>query len=188
MSGEGGTTGYGDLKFVGWGGYVEYIPREIKRGPIVRSYFGDPVGSVPSPLPATSDYFGNGRPAGSPRFTNVNWGIRGGYTDLNFTYPVFPAHMRKKMPILVTGGFIFDRDGIYYYVGWGIGTPAPGVSMTMSRSVASKGTWVTQAQGGALVTFAGGGDHSNGTGFAEWGLGTPGASLTHIYIFEEPIW
>jgi len=37
MSGEGGTTGYGEPEFVGYGGDVDYIPREIKRGPILQS-------------------------------------------------------------------------------------------------------------------------------------------------------
>jgi len=82
-----------------------------------------------------------------------------------------------------TKGLFFTAWGVYSYSGANASLSAgPGASLTFGVGTISEGfSW--GVQGGA-----GGGTFQAGPGFIEFGIGTPGTSLSGIYTTEVASW
>ena len=100
------------------------------------------------------------------------------YFDLNFSLGAY---------IGLTGGFIFDDEGIYPYVGGGFIT-SPGISLTWSPTKPIPGVNIG-LQGGYYIGGQIGYSYSNEKGwYGEIGISMPNVSLNGFYIFEPWKW
>jgi len=104
------------------------------------------------------------------------------YLDLNLSLGI-------RWGLGITGGIMIDECGVHPYLGGGLITPGFGVALTRSPSHPSQGWNVGLQPGYGVAGQVGYSFEKGGSWFYEYGIGTPGASLTGYYVwgpFSKP--
>ncbi len=101
----------------------------------------------------------------------------GGYTDVNVTYGRRGVALTAGVMKQFTGSL---RSGWHVYVGGGLASPGPSVSLTVSPDTVSPGWNAALSHSGGATMYQFGSD-AKGTPFAEAGVGGPGGTALAAY-------